>query len=390
MRYAIRFLLLLVFIYSYSGCGAPNYTTRLGKSQDFLKNQQYDMAKIEIMTLIEAYPEKPEPYYLLGLMNCSTGKYSECLLNFDESERRGIDKSPEFYLRSGIAFYKTGNLIEAEKNFSILAKFESDTNAQKYLGLIRYEFGDYTGSIDAFRKASSIKNDENSLYIFGMALYHQGINTESLDIFMMAYNLAPDNENIIFRTANLLMLNGQNDDAISMYSKIPSGSVYRDESIYNQAEACIRTGDFERAVELLEDYADVRPDDYETLYNLSSALIKTGEYVSAADILLKLINDEKYHIIAAYNLGLANYKLGKYAESVHYFSQVVDQNPENITYRYAYGLALSDNGDIEEFRTQMKAILSLDPGNEDAQEWLNQQPFIEKIPEEPGQVLQQR
>jgi len=33
---------------------------------------------------------------------------------------------------------------------------------------------------------------------------------------------------------------------------------------------------------------------------------------------------------------------------------------------------------------------SFTPGNEDAQEWLNQHPFIEEIPEEPGQVLQQR
>jgi len=381
MRYAIRFLFLLILIYSYSGCGAPNYTTRIDQSQTFLRNQQYDMAKIEIMKLIEAYPEKPEPYYLLGLMNYATGKYNECLLNFVEAERRDIDKSSEFYLNKGIALYKTGNLIEAEKNFDILAKFESNTTAQKYLGLIRYEFGDYSGSINAFRKASSIKNDENSLYIFGMALYHQGMNAESLGTFMMAYNLAPDNEKIIFQTANLLMLNGRNDDAISMYSKIPSGSVYRDVSIYNQAEACIKTGDFERAAELLENYIDVRPDDYKALYNLSSALIKTGEYVYATDILQRLIDDEIYHIIATYNLGLANYKLGKYAESVHYFSEVVEQDPENTTYRYAYGLALPDYGDTEEARKQMKTILSLDPGNADAQEWLNRHQNSEEISE---------
>ncbi len=380
MRYTTILLFSLVFIYS--ACGAPNYITKLNQSQNLIKNQQFNMAKTEIMKLIEVYPEKPEPYYLLGLINYTDGKYSECLLNFNEAEQRGINKSPEFYLNMGIALYNTGNLIEAEKNFNILVKFESDTSALKYIGLIRYKFGDYAGSVDAFQRATSIKDDVNSLYIFGMALYRHGMNSESLDIFMKTFNLAPANEDIIFQTANLLMLNGQNEDAQRMYSKIPPGSVYHTESIYNQAEAYIRTGDFERAVELLEDYVNVEPNDHAALFNLSSTLIKTGKYVYATDILSKLINDEKYHIRVAYNLGLANHKLGKYAESVHYFSEAVTTNTDNAVYLYSYGLALSDYGEIEEARAQMNALLLLDPENEDALEWLNQHPFVEKPPEE--------
>ena len=371
MQNVLKLLFILLLIYS--GCGAPGYSIRVNQSQNHIDNNQYDEAKIEIMNLINDYPDKPEPYYLLGMVNYGSGKYSECLLNFGEAERRGINKTREFYLTKGVALYRTGNFTEAEKNFIVTTELQSTGIAQKYLGLIRYKLGDYSGSIDAFRKSTSINNDTNSLYIYGMALYNQGMNSESLDIFMQAYKLSPDDEKILFQTANLLMLNGQNNNAISMYSKIPSGSFYEAESIYNRAEAYIRIGDFKKAVKLLQDYQDyidMKPDDYEALFNLSSALIKTGEYVSAADILSELI-EESYSIKAVYNLGLANHRLGKYAESVYYLSKAVDQDPENIIYRYAYGLTLTEYGDIKEAMTQMEAIITLDPENEDANEWLN-------------------
>jgi len=205
-----------------------------------------------------------------------------------------------------------------------------------------------------------------------MALYNEGMNAESLDIFIMAHNLAPDDEKITFKTANLLMLNRQNKEAVDIYSEIPSGSMYYLESIYNKAEACIRTGDFQNAVEHFKTYLRTRPDDYNALYNLSSALIKMGDYVEAADILMELIEDDNSTSGAVYNLGLANHMLGKYAESVYYFSLAVDQNPENINCRYAYGLALSEFGDIGRASEQMETVLYYDSGNAEAQEWLDQ------------------
>jgi len=370
MQNVLKFLFILLLMYS--GCGAPGYSIRVNQSQNLIDNNRYDEAKIEIMNLIDDYPDKPEPYYLLGMVNYGSRKYNECLLNFDEAERRGINKTGEFYIIKGTALYETGDFIEAEKFFNIATELQSTEIAQKYLGLIRYKIGDYSGSIAAFRKSTSIHNDANSLYIYGMALYNQGMNPESLDIFMQAYKLSPEDEKILFQTANLLLLNGQNNNAINMYSKIPSGSVYEAESTYNRAEAYIRIEDFKRAVKLLQDYIDINPDDYEALFNLSSALIKTGEYVSAADILSELI-EESYSIKAVYNLGLTNHKLGKYAESVYYLSKAVEQDPANITYRYAYGLSLTEYGDIQGAMAQMEAIIALDPGNEDAGEWLNKQ-----------------
>lgn len=368
MRYLNKILILLMLI-SF-GCGAYTYDIRLRQSQTLFSNRQYSRAKTEVVKLINEYPEKPEPYYLLGILNYIGEKYGESLVNFDRAERHGLKTSHEFYLYKGLAHYNTGELNDAEKNLSLSTAVKSTGDAQKYLGMVRYILGDYAGSVDAFRKSSSLQNDAMILYMFGMALYRSGMNEESLTILMQAYNLEPDDENIIFNTANMLMLNEIHDEAIALYAKIPPGSKYLNESIYNQAEAYIRTGDYESAVNVFKNYVSKRPDDCIALYNLASAYIKTEDYVSAADILSSLISDKKYTIDASYNLGLVNYKLAKYAESVFYLSGVVNHAPENVHYRYAYGLALSENGDFEKAREQMNVIIALDPGNSDAFEWL--------------------
>ncbi|MFC1541883.1 tetratricopeptide repeat protein [Candidatus Latescibacterota bacterium] len=373
MKNILLFCLVLLLVCY--GCGASGYSVKITMLQERIENADYKTAKAEIIKLIDEYPGRPEPYYLLGLINFGAEKYYECLSNFDEAERRDIEKTHEFYLKRGIALYETGNNVEAEKNLLMSETLMQSGTAQKYLGLILYELGDYSGSIEAFMRTSSINDEPEVLYVYGMALYHEGMNSESLEILMRAYEISPEDdvdENILFQTANLLMLAGGYNPAIVMYSQIPDGSAYAPESMYNSAEAYIKLGDFDSAERLLERYIKLQPDDYESLLNLSSVLIQTGKYVYAADILSNLL-EKGYGVKAIYNYGLVNHKLGKYAESVHYLAEAAALNPRNVEYLYAYGLTLTEYGDIEKAKTQMETVMTLDPGNEDAAEWLNQQ-----------------
>ncbi|MFC1538643.1 tetratricopeptide repeat protein [Candidatus Latescibacterota bacterium] len=372
MKNILLFCLVLLLV-SY-GCGAPGYSVKITMLQERIENADYNTAKAEIIKLIDEYPGRPEPYYLLGRINFSAEKYYECLSNFDEAERRDIEKTQEFYLKRGIALYETGNSVEAQKNLLMSETLMQSGTAQKYLGLILYDLGDYSGSVVAFGKSGSISNDPSALYVYGMALYYEGMNSESLEILMRAYEVSPEDdvdENILFQTANLLMLEGEYKAAIVMYSQIPDGSAYAPESMYNSAEAYTKMVDFDSAERLLERYIKLRPDDNEALLNLSSVLIQNGKYVYAADILSNLL-EKGYGVKAIYNYGLANHKLGKYAESMHYLAEAASLNPRNIEYLYAYGLTLTEYGDIEKARTQIETVMALDPGNEDAAEWLNQ------------------
>ena len=378
MRCSIKLLLVLTMTGMLGGCGAGSFHSMLGESRQCISNGQYDQAAQEIMRMISIYPNEPEPYYLLGLVDLANKRYDRSIVNFEKAERRGLEKNDNFYLNKGIALYGDSDLVGAEDAF---VQAPSSGAAQKYLGLVRYEFRDFAGATEAFRKATGIKNDTTSLYAFGMSLYYEGANKEALDIMSMAYKLAPDNDKIVFQTANLQMLNGYHAEAAELYADIPPESPYSLKGRYNRAETYIRAGQYPDAVALLDEYTAENPNDYEALYNLSAALIKTGDCASATEHLMRLVVNDTFSTRAAYNLGLAHYRLGNYTESAHYFSRSVEGNLENAAYRYAYGLALSEFGDMHGAEEQMIILLNLDPGNVDASTWLEQ-----NVPTEPNET----
>jgi tetratricopeptide (TPR) repeat protein len=358
------------------GCSGPNYAMKVSMLQDSISGTDYNSAKADIMALITEYPEKPEPYYFLGIINFDAEKYRDCLSNFYEAERRNFEPTPDYSLKKGIALYHTGSIAEAENELTNYPSIARSEAAQKYLGLILFDRKDYKGSAAAFGKAASLSGDRTALYKFGMALYFEGRNSEALDILSRAVNLPRVNDSdgindsLLFHTANLLLLEGRAEEAVRLYTRIPDNSPFAPESIYNSAEAFIVSGQLDTAAKLLENYLVLRPDDTEAKVNLSSILIQTGEYVAAAYILSN-IAETGYRPDALYNYGLANHMLGKYAESVYYLAKATALVPDNTEYRYAYGITLTEYGDIEQARIQMEAAAALDPGNTDAEEWLN-------------------
>ncbi len=132
MRYLQKLSIGLIIVFF--ACGANSYNVRLNKSQSLFRNLQYDIAKIEIMKLINDFPGEPEPYYMLGLVNYSTKKYVDCLLNFNKAEQRGLKKTSDLFLYKGIASYNIGDMNEAEKNLSACTELRSNGEAYKYLG----------------------------------------------------------------------------------------------------------------------------------------------------------------------------------------------------------------------------------------------------------------
>ncbi len=364
------------------GCSGSNYAMKVSMLQDSIAERDYETAKADIIALITEYPEKPEPYYFLGLLNFDAGKYRDCLSNFDEAERRKLQPTTDYALKKGIALYHTGSIVEAEKMLTSNPELLQSGTAQKYLGLIMFDRGDYDGSVSAFGKAGSLSGDRTALYKYGMALYYEGRNSEALDILIRAADIPPENDtagiadSILFHTANLLLLEGRAAEAVRMYTRISDDSAFASESVYNSAEAFIALGQLDTAAKLLKNYLVLQPGDTAAKLNLSSMLIKSGEYVAAVDILADIAKSG-YHPDALYNYGLANHMLGKYAESVYYLKKAVALAPDNAEYRYAYGITLTEYGDIEQAWTQMEAVVALDPGNADAAKWLNRRQQVE-------------
>ena len=366
------FICIITVLLLLTGCASTGYNKRIKQVETHIRYKRYDSAETQLKSLIYSFPEKPEPYFLYGLVNYSKGNYYDCLLNFDKAERYGFKEKERIYFQKGIALYHTGNLGESENLLSLSVEHNPSPAVQKQLGIIRYELGDYAGAIDPLQKASTqFPDDLRCNHYLGLAFFREGKNIESLKYLRKALELDTKNTEIIFHTANLLMLNGQDREAINLYSRIPPESMYGNQGIYNSAEAYIRLGEYNSSIQLLTYLSEKKPGDYNVRFNLSAALIKMANYARAAEILTDLYNADRYDARVAYNLALAYQGSGKSSLSVRFYEEAISLDPGNPHYRYAYGIQLSENGNKDVAARQMETVLKLDPDYIHARNWLD-------------------
>ena len=384
----MRFIFLIFIttvVLLFNGCASNTYNMKVTQAQALIDSRQYEQAKSDINKLIDTYPNEFQPYLLFGLINYILGNYNECLINFDKAEEliqkskldnvksEGIAPYPEYFTLKGIALYHTGNIGEAEVNLRQSIKFSPTAAAYKYLGIIQYETADYAGAVSSLKEAlSEFSDDPQTLFSLGTALFREGNNSEALDIFLRASELSPKDETLKFQVATLYMLNEKYNEAIRIYISIPPESPYYYQGLYNCSEAYIRTGYHSTAVNILKMYVKLHPNDHQALYNLAASYLIIEDYVSAIEILTSLYEVDKFDIRVSYNLGLAYQGIGAYMQALDHLSFAVEQDPENIRFRYAYGISLMESGDNENAEKQMHAILSIDPVNENAGDWLEQ------------------
>ena len=208
---------LLALAVMTTGCASNSFNTRIQRASSLILAHNYTEAEIQLKTIITQYPEKPEPFYLYGLINFARGNYPECITNFNQAERNGLITKNDLILEKGIALYHTGNRKEAERLLAQSYESTQSVEAAKYLGFVRFETGDAVGAIEPLtRTAASFKDDVRCHYYLGMTLFSVGRNKESLAAFRKALDIEKDNPEILFLTANLYMLNGQPEEAVEL------------------------------------------------------------------------------------------------------------------------------------------------------------------------------
>ncbi|MBN1291733.1 MAG: tetratricopeptide repeat protein [Candidatus Latescibacteria bacterium] len=355
-----------------AGCASNKYNSGIKQAEIFIRARQYDKAEYQLKNLIKAYPQNPEPYYLYGLVHYSTENYYECLINFDKAERYGYNRPENMYLQKGVALYHTGNREEADKNLSLSLERNQTPLAQKYLGIVRFESNDYSGATEPLKKAVvSFPDDSRINHYLGVALFKEGNTVESLKYSKKALMLDPNNLDLVFQTANLMMLDEQYNDAIELYNSIPVDSYYSEKSLYNSSEAYIKLGEYNSALQLLKYLFEKNPNDYNIRYNLSAVMIQTENYSDALDILLGLYNTNRDNPHVAYNLGLVYQKLAQTDMSTQFYDLAVSIEPLNAQFRYAYGFILGISGKTREAARQMEAAVKILPDYTDARNWLD-------------------
>ncbi|MBI2027951.1 MAG: tetratricopeptide repeat protein [Deltaproteobacteria bacterium] len=185
----------------------PLDATTLGYlSWSYLRSNQLEMAKKSFEQLVEKYPNLPEAYGGLSLVQYKQGNEKEAHKNFITAVNLSavIVSLPEYsemlekykswndvYTVSGFGYLNSYNYIMAENSFSLaLSRKSDDQDATRGTGLVHYYQRRYDKAIENLKSLKLSADEDNTwgvasvvLAALGWSYYYNTQYSESIDVF---------------------------------------------------------------------------------------------------------------------------------------------------------------------------------------------------------------
>jgi len=124
----------------------------------------------------------------------------------------------------------------------------------------------------------------------------------------------------------------------------------------------------DKAVEVLKQALQIKPDDAESLRLIVTLLVSQGKEKEAQEYIGKLPEGESLDPATLLNIGIKYYNEGKMPEALIEFDKVVKENPTLPDAYYYRGLANLASGKTAEAKADFQKLLELDPNHANADE----------------------
>ncbi|CUS95082.1 tetratricopeptide repeat protein [Candidatus Kryptonium thompsonii] len=173
-----------------------------------------------------------------------------------------------------------------------------------------------------------------------------------------AYELEPNNEEVLFMLGNICLRSKRFDEAIKFYTSLLSldypvvhynlGLAYYHKGNYLEAEA-----EFKKVLKLDPDF----PKAFESLGEI---LIKLGNYKEAIDYLQRGIKREPYNYTLYHLLAISYWNLGELNEAKRAIETAIDLEPNKAVLWEICGEISLELGEIEEAERYFNRAIQLD------------------------------
>ena len=271
----------------------------------------------------------------------------------------------------GIAFYKTGMLEEAMREFRRVAELrDNDAPARFFVGLVLMRQGKWPDAANAFHEAASQPGARPAVFHnLAYALERLGRFDEAQAALEEAVLRGAADDPRVQTSLGVLAL--RRGDAVSadatlsaarpLWGKRPPPAAW----FHFAALAAGLTGDAERSITLLTEGAGVHPHAAVLLNNLATAHERRGNVGDAATCAERGVHEDAGVPQLHKNIGDYHYRSGQYDDALEDYQRAIKLNPSlgkdvflklgNIRYR---------KQDPQEAARCWERALELDPGNE--------------------------
>lgn len=152
----------------------------------YLMNDDKEALRL-IESAIDEYPDKPELFYLRGIVNNSRERYGRAVEDFNQAlALLDEDDTYKVYLGRGISYMNLTEYEQAMADFSKSIELnDSVASAYHSRALLNYELKDYQAAIEDFLMALDYAAEESAVlyYNLGMSYYRLSDNTNACPYF---------------------------------------------------------------------------------------------------------------------------------------------------------------------------------------------------------------
>ena len=124
----------------------------------------------------------------------------------------------------------------------------------------------------------------------------------------------------------------------------------------------------DKAVQVLQQALQIKPDDAESLRLTINLLVAQGKEKEAQEYIARLPQGQTVDPATLLNIGIKHYNEGNMPEALAEFNKVVSENPSLPDAYYYRGLAYLASGKTAEAKADFQKLLELDPKHANADE----------------------
>lgn len=291
-----------------------------------------------------------------------------------KSQGRGgvetVDSRVEQHRNLGLAFYKTGMLDEAAREFRRAAELQpAETTAHFYLGLVALRQARWQEAVERFSEALS-RGGPNGAVLYNLALSyeHAGQFEEAVRAYRRAAEAVPDDPRVLTGWGVAALRRGDYREAIEALDRARKAS--GDEPMpalwyWARSLAAGASGSLEQAETLLREGLRHYPEEVVLRNNLGALLELRDESESAMELLQATLAEQPSLPQLSKNLGDLYYRSGRYDEAWEAYQRAVRLDPylgDDIYFKL--GNIAFGRSDRELAAALWKKALELNPGHE--------------------------
>jgi predicted O-linked N-acetylglucosamine transferase (SPINDLY family) len=240
-------------------------------------------------------------------------------------------------LGSVLDFYQKGNFKQAEELCKkILKKKPTNSDALHLLGMIYFELGEHTLSINYIQKALQFDPDFAEAFN-NLGNIFQKLNRfeEAISCYQKAVELNPTLDQTFLNLGIALQDVGRLDEAIPCYQKALSLNPHLF-GAYNNLGLALQTQEsLDEAIQYYQTALQLKPDFAEAHYNMANALKEIGQLDEAITYYQKATQLNSNYAEAYYNLGNVLKEQNKMDEAIGIYDMALSCKPNFVRARWA-------------------------------------------------------